>query len=104
MRGLPLVCLFERTWYFFLIHLRHRDDGLDVFRADRATRELQQRRQNECAGGDETNCAKEVPHGRDPPVVLLLRRTGKPATRESDGSTMTASVGWRPETISTVLP
>src|SRR4029077_13249270 len=45
-----------------------------------------------------------LPHRPVLPVGLPLRCTGVPETRESDGSTMTASVGCKPETISTLLP
>src|SRR6266481_685235 len=82
----------------------HGDGGLDVFGAHSATRKQQAEKQRKDATDDETHDSKEISHRPIPPVGLLLRRTGMPATRESDGSTITSSVGCRPETISTLLP
>src|SRR5882724_12204016 len=104
MRGLPLVEPLEGTGCIFFIRCCHGDGGFDVSGTHSATGKKQPEKHRNDANDDETHDNKEIPHRPVPPVGLLLRRTGMPATRESDGSTITASVVCRPETISTLLP
>src|SRR4029077_792096 len=84
-----------------------RGGGLDVFGTKGTTlkrHKQQHQKQRNDAGKDQTERTDYVIHCLDPAVGLPLSRTGMPATRESDGSTMTASVDCRPEMISTLLP
>src|SRR5206468_9299688 len=53
-------------------------------------------------GKPDDECASP-PHGRVPPGARAIR-TRVPLVRESDGATMTWSVGWSPERTSTVSP
>src|SRR5215813_9331752 len=97
----------EWSWRLFLVGRGRRHGGPDVFRTNGAAlqrHEQQHENQRDDASADVTGYRQYTLHWRDPPAGLLLKCTGIAATREFDGSTITTSVGCRPETISTLLP
>ena len=91
VRCLPAICL--------LVHRSERDIGDLVLGSNRTTGE--QARQNR-GDSDSTECHLPEPPGGV--AEWLPLRTAAPLTSESAGSSTTASLAWRPEITSTVLP
>src|ERR1700739_2110248 len=98
--GPPLVCSLVGGWGLFFIRGGRRCARLDILRSNRTAREREnQHRQKQCddAGCDTAKRNQCVFHCAEPPAELLSTRTVVLSTSESDGSTITASVGCRPE-------
>src|SRR5205807_4084038 len=87
LRGLPALRL--------LVGWRPGHRGLRVVRTDHAAAEQEDGQRDE---------ARAWPPHRPAPAGALAIRTGVPLVRESDGATMTWSVGRSPERISTGSP
>src|SRR5260370_9524000 len=107
VRRLPLLCSLIGGRHFLLGGRRYWGGGLGVLRANGAALkgdDQQHEQHGDDACKDIAHNGEEVAHLPNPPAGFPLTRTGMPSTSESGGSTMAASLGCRPEMISTVLP